>query len=122
MKPSIVSVTTGLLCAAFVAFIAPPAAAARHDKLDVIPISSTAIGKTVASYYKVMVIIDRVDNGGRKLRFKDDGTKASAGVSRSKTKVIIGGKKAKRSAIKAGMTCVIDYQGSGSTARAVYCE
>jgi hypothetical protein len=63
-----------------------------------------------------------VEKGGRKIRFTAGGKKGNAGISGSKTKVTIGGKAAKRSTIKPGMTCELDYQGSGSTARTVACN
>ena len=126
-------------------------AAAAHSKLDITPVGGVAIeklvknmyaaspdvialaeqavqrggtkvGKAVVPYYKVMTKVSRVDNGGRKIRFNDNGKKASAGISGSKTAITIAGKKAKRSAITPGMACEIDYQGSGSTARVVACQ
>ena len=83
---------------------------------------STAVGKAVIPYEKVSAKISKVENGGRKIRFTAGGKKGNAGISGSGTKVTIDGKTAKRSAIKPDMTCEVDYQGSGSTARTVACN
>jgi tripartite-type tricarboxylate transporter receptor subunit TctC len=83
---------------------------------------TTAVGKAVIPYEKVTAKISRVDNGGREIRFTAGGKKAKAAISGSGTNVTINGQKAKRSAITPGMTCVVDYQGSGSTARGIDCK
>jgi hypothetical protein len=45
-----------------------------------------------------------------------------AKVSGSRTKVTVNGKKAKRKAIKVGMTCTFTYPGPGSEAKKVDCK
>jgi len=59
--------------------------------------------------------IDKVENGGRLVTIA--GTKYK--VSGSRTKVMIGGKKAKRSAIKVGMECSAEGKG---TAKMITCK
>lgn len=83
---------------------------------------ATAVGKAVIPYEKVSARISRIDNGGREIRFTAGGKKAKAAISGSGTKVTVNGQPAKRGDIKAGMTCEVDYQGSGSTARSVDCK
>ncbi len=51
---------------------------------------------------------------------KRDGTEVLA--SKRKTKIKIAGKKAKRGAVKAGMTCTIAHQGHRSTAKSITCK
>ncbi len=43
-------------------------------------------------------------------------------VSKSRTKVEIGGKSAKRSAIRAGMTCDVVHLGPNSRAKSISCK
>ncbi len=64
----------------------------------------------------------KVERGGRILHFKAGAETHSARVSGSRTKVSIGGKKAKRSAIKPGMTCDVAYAGNGAEASKVACR
>lgn len=59
---------------------------------------------------------------GRRISFKDKGNEMTVRISGSRTKVTIGGKKAKRSKIKVGMTCEITHQGSGSRAKKIACK
>lgn len=60
--------------------------------------------------------------GGRRITFMDGAEKVTVRVSGSKTKVTIAGKKAKRKAVKAGMTCAFTHQGNGSRAKAIACD
>ena len=57
---------------------------------------------------------------GRSIFFSDAGKSVSANLSGTKIKV--NGKKAKRKAIKAGMTCDIKYLGDGDSAQHVTCK
>jgi tripartite-type tricarboxylate transporter receptor subunit TctC len=61
--------------------------------------------------------IDRVKK--RNIYFKDGGKKVKASSRGAKIKV--NGKKAKRKAIKAGMTCDIVYLGNGDAAKSITC-
>lgn len=71
---------------------------------------------------KVTAGIAKVKRGGRILEFKAGSENHSARVSGSRTKVSIAGKKAMRSAIKAGMTCEITYAGNAGEASKVVCQ
>jgi tripartite-type tricarboxylate transporter receptor subunit TctC len=62
------------------------------------------------------VKLRKVTGEGRKVSFKGtakdgSGVKGSVGISGSKTRVSVGGKPAKRNALKAGMACTLVYQG-----------
>lgn len=65
-------------------------------------------------------------NPGKKGRFAvtlaDGGKKETVIVSRDRTEVTIGGKKAEAKALKAGMTCAIAYLGDKTTAASVACD
>ena len=78
---------------------------------SVFALSLFAAGDALAKSGKV----EKVENGGRVVVIA--GTKYK--VSGSRTKVTIGGKKAKRGAIKVGMTC--DAKGKG-TAKTITCK
>jgi hypothetical protein len=56
----------------------------------------------------------------RKLQFTDGGKKVTADLSG--TSIMVKGKKAKRSALKAGMVCDITYLGDGDAAGKVICN
>ncbi|MDH3242032.1 MAG: hypothetical protein OEO83_15360 [Alphaproteobacteria bacterium] len=68
------------------------------------------------------VQISGVKRKGRNLEFSLKGKTVSVSISNSRTKVTIAGKKAKRAAIKAGMTCKITHLGPNSRAKAVACK
>ncbi len=52
--------------------------------------------------------ITKVDGGGRKLTLDENGKSITTGVSGSRTKVFVGGKKAKREDVKVGMSCTFE--------------
>ncbi len=60
--------------------------------------------------------------GGRRVFISYKGKEVKAKVSGSRTKVTIDGKKAKRKAIKVGMTCTFTYASAGSTAKKIDCK
>ena len=60
--------------------------------------------------------------GGRRIFISYKGKDVKAKVSGSRTKVTINGKKAKRKAIKVGMTCTFTYPGPGSEAKKIDCK
>jgi tripartite-type tricarboxylate transporter receptor subunit TctC len=60
--------------------------------------------------------------GGRRISINFKGKDVLAKVSGSRTKVTINGKKAKRKAIKVGMTCTFTYPGPGSEAKKIDCK
>lgn len=72
--------------------------------------------------YTVKSKLTGVRDGGRQIRFVDNGEEAKAKVSGSRTKIFIAGKKAQRKSLQADMSCEIEYQGSGSEAKKVSCK
>ncbi len=66
-------------------------------------------------------ILSTKRKGGR-IYFMDGGKKVQASVSGKRTKVTVAGKKAKKSKLKAGMTCAINYAGPYTRAKAVSCQ
>ena len=84
--------------------------------------------RTEVHFAKLKVIevtstIAAVKKGGRVITFKAKGGKThQASISGSRTKVSVGGKDARRSALKAGMNCTIKYTGNKSTAESVSCK
>ncbi len=87
-------------------------AATRRDK--------TEMAKVVVPVVKATGKITKVARGGRRVSFKAGAKKGKLRVSSRNTKVSIGGKKAKRSALKAGMSC--DFAFQGSAARVIACK
>jgi tripartite-type tricarboxylate transporter receptor subunit TctC len=71
---------------------------------------------------KHMGKVTATEKGGRKITVDAKGKKVSAGISGSRTKVTVGGKDAKRSAIKAGMTCAISLPPGSKEATKVDCK
>jgi tripartite-type tricarboxylate transporter receptor subunit TctC len=70
---------------------------------------------------KAKAKLDKVKRGGRVLMFKDKGKSAWTRVSSSNTKVKINGKESRRSKLKAGMTCNLQYR-QGKSAKLVDCQ
>jgi hypothetical protein len=67
--------------------------------------------------------IYKIDNGGRVVSFKArKGRTHKVKVSGSKTEITIGGKKAKRGALKTGMTCRFIYPKRNKTAKSIACD
>jgi hypothetical protein len=67
--------------------------------------------------------IEAVGNEGRDVSVKTaDGKMFKAGISGSRTNVMIGGKKADRAALKTGMECTVDAEKDGAEAKAVDCK
>jgi tripartite-type tricarboxylate transporter receptor subunit TctC len=63
-----------------------------------------------------------IKKGGRTIVIDYKGKETSAGISGSRTKVTLDGKKAKRKAIKLGMTCEFVYTAPGQRAQEVNCK
>lgn len=78
--------------------------------------------KRKLSYRTVRAKIDAVKRKGGRIYFMDGGKKVQASVSGRRTKVTIAGEKVKRSMIKAGMECEINYAGPYTGAKAVDCK
>ena len=72
---------------------------------------------------KVKAAIVKVNRGGRRLDLKlADGKMSKTSVSSRRTKVMINGKKAKRSALKSGMNCTVEWPGPGQRAKVLDCK
>jgi hypothetical protein len=72
---------------------------------------------------KASASIVKVNRGGRSLDLKlADGKTAKTSVSGSRTAVTIGGRKAKRSALKEGMNCTVEWPGPGQRAKSLDCR
>jgi len=69
------------------------------------------------------VTFDKVQRGGRVLRFTHKGKKMKIRVSGGRSEITVGGKLAPRSALKAGMTCALNWKKRGDRveARKVIC-
>ena len=85
-----------------------------NDKIDLL--AKLGIGK------KVTASLKDVRKGGRVIVFNVDNKENTARVSSRDTKVMIAGKKAKRSALKAGMNCEVNYPANGGTAMSILCK
>jgi tripartite-type tricarboxylate transporter receptor subunit TctC len=67
-------------------------------------------------------IVKRNKKGSSLTLLEASGKKVKARVHPRRTKITIGGKKAKRSATAVGMTCDMEYEGSGSEATKLNCK
>jgi tripartite-type tricarboxylate transporter receptor subunit TctC len=72
------------------------------------------ISKAVIPVETKMGKITGLKRGGRRVAWEGDGTKGRLRVSGSKTEIMVGGKKAKRSALKEGMACAFTFQASAA--------
>lgn len=64
----------------------------------------------------------KIQRKGRRITIDYKGKKRRANVSGSKTALTVNGKKAKRKAIKMGMTCEFHYYGNKTTAKKMICK
>ncbi len=93
--------------------------------LDLVRIAITPKGakKRVPQYVTAKGTITKVRRKGSRLNFKlSDGKKVKVRAHGRRTKVTVGGNKAKRKALKVGMTCAIKYEGSGTEAATLKCK
>lgn len=60
--------------------------------------------------------ITKLKRGGRKVTVEGGGKKWAVSVSGRRTKIMVGGQKAKRKALKVGMSCKLTYQGTAAKA------
>lgn len=76
------------------------------------------------NYRTVQVKLNKTNKKGSKIYFSDGGKTVYASVSRraKRSKVMIGGKKAKRGQLKAGMDCAVTYEGHKTLAKSVECK
>ncbi|HSR55256.1 MAG TPA: hypothetical protein VLN73_03375, partial [Alphaproteobacteria bacterium] len=87
---------------------------------DATKTDKTEMAKAVVPVVKAEGKITKVERGGRRVSFAGKTKKAKLRVSSRNTKVTIAGKKAKRSALKAGMSC--DFAFQGSAAKSIACK
>ena len=66
--------------------------------------------------------VSQIKRGGRTIFIKHKGKEVSAKVSGSRTRITVDNKKAKRSAVKIGMTCTFTYPRAGAEAKKVDCK
>ncbi len=66
--------------------------------------------------------VTQIKGEGRQVFIKHKGKVVSTKISGSRTTVIVNGKKAKRGAIKAGMTCTFTYPRPGAESKRVDCR
>ena len=66
--------------------------------------------------------VTKIKRGGRRVWISYKGKQVGAKISGSRTKVTVGGKKAKRKAIKVGMNCRFTYPKPGEEATNVDCK
>ncbi|MDH3240986.1 MAG: tripartite tricarboxylate transporter substrate-binding protein [Alphaproteobacteria bacterium] len=80
------------------------------------------VAKRKLVYYTHTAKIAKVKRNGSRIYFKDrDGRNIQASVGGKETKITIGGKKAKKTAIKPGLTCKIHFAGPYSNAKSLDC-
>ncbi len=98
---------------------------------DIVQAAKEATLKTTGMFIskaKVQFVTDsgpvtKTAKGGRRISIKlKSGKVVSAKISGSRTAITVGGKKAKRSAVKVGMTCTFTYPGAGQEAKKVDCK
>jgi tripartite-type tricarboxylate transporter receptor subunit TctC len=96
------------------------------DDLKAKAVKAATIGKlkkrTVVLVNTKAKIVKRNKKGSKLTLLVAGGKKVKARVHSKRTKITIGGKKAKRSATSVGMTCDMEYEGSGSEATKLNCQ
>jgi tripartite-type tricarboxylate transporter receptor subunit TctC len=96
------------------------------DKLKVQAKEAATIGKLkkrkVVLVNTTAKIVKQNKKGSKLTLMEKGGKKVKAGVHRRRTKITINGKKAKRGATAVGMTCEMEYEGSGSEATKLNCK
>jgi len=101
---------------------ATPASVVKEALTAINSTAKTKIVKVKIPVVTETVKVSKVKRKGRRISFKGKSGKVTVSASKRKTKVKIGGKKAKRSAVKAGMTCTIAHQGHRSRAKSITCN
>jgi tripartite-type tricarboxylate transporter receptor subunit TctC len=90
------------------------------------PPEMTALLKKITSI-KVKMLkntgkVSAVLKGGRSFKVMEDGKELTVRISKSRTQITIGGKKAKRDKVKVGMTCEISWLKVNSEASLLACK
>jgi iron(III) transport system substrate-binding protein len=94
----------------------------EHPKLLAIWNKRWSKGAGEVEEHTVTVKINATKRGGRILVFNLKGKEAKARISGRRTKILLGNKPGKRTAIKRGMSCAVTYKGDGSEAKLVSCK
>ena len=89
---------------------------------DTVKKTEAMLNKIKPPSFTDTVKVTAVKRKGRRISFQKKGKSLTIKVSKSRTKVTIGGKKAKRSKIKVGMTCKITHLGPNSRAKKIACK
>jgi len=84
--------------------------------------SKVALAKAKVEMLDHKGTIAEIIKGGRTLVFTLDGKKVKTKVSGSRTAITVGGKKAKRKAIRVGMSCRFVYSGAGEESKSIDCD
>lgn len=79
-------------------------------------------GKRKLTYRTERLTIAGVKRKGGRIYYVEKGRKFYLSISGKRTKVTVGGKTAKRSALKAGMVCEVNHAGPYSRAKSVACR
>lgn len=79
-------------------------------------------GLDKADLPSTQVVLKTVGEAGRDIEFTVEGSERKLGVSSSRTKVTIGGEKADRAKLTAGMNCAVEFMGDAKEATAVICK
>lgn len=80
------------------------------------------VEKRKANWRTTTAKLLKIKRGGRILMFKYKGKTIGVRVSGRATKLTVGDKKARRSKLKAGMTCKITHEGNRTVAKRVSCQ
>jgi tripartite-type tricarboxylate transporter receptor subunit TctC len=100
-------------------------AATPKGTLDLLEDVQTYKGKATMAKIEMVKHTGKVTatkKGGRSIVIDHKGKKVTAKVSGSRTKLTVNGKKAKRKAVKVGMTCTFNYPGAGMEAKNIDCK
>lgn len=81
-----------------------------------------AAGTGLGKLRTVDITLKSVKKRGRTVQFQVGGKSHSVSLSGRRTKITIGGKRARRSKMKAGMKCAVTYRGDGDEAKAIACK
>jgi tripartite-type tricarboxylate transporter receptor subunit TctC len=90
------------------------------DRAKEVTKSRTPLKMAKIPIEKLSAKIEGTKRGGRRVIIMKDGKKVTLRVSKSKTKVSIAGKKAKRGALKAGMDCAFELK--STSAQKIACK
>ena len=77
---------------------------------DILSASDEVIAKfSETPSTKITAKLDAVEDKGKLIKFQGTGAQVASAISKSRTKITIGGKEADRKALKAGLDCTIEY-------------